>query len=247
MDDFGVGNIGDAGRGDVAAVAQDGQVIAEGAHLTQAVRDEDDGHALGAFARDDLAEPVDIAAGESRGRLVEQQDLRLAVERAGDFDLLFDGKLDIADFIAQIDAGETERIEMGARPWLPPCGVRQAERIDRRIVQEDIFEDGQVADQGHFLECGLDAVAMRGARRIEPRVGAVDGDLARVGLHKSGEELDDGRLAGAIFAEQRVHGALIDREACAIDGNRRAERLANVMKCDCVGRGVHDAAGRRFV
>ena len=40
-----VAEVGDRAGGDVAAVAQHGQVVAEGPHLAQAVRDEDDGDA----------------------------------------------------------------------------------------------------------------------------------------------------------------------------------------------------------
>ena len=90
-----------------------GQVIAEGPHLAHAMRDEDDGHAGGLEAGDDLAEPVDVAAGERRGRLVEQEDARLAVDGAGDLDLLLDGEVEFADLVAEIDV-EAERVEMGA-------------------------------------------------------------------------------------------------------------------------------------
>ncbi len=60
-------------------------------------------------ARDQLAEPVDVAAGQGRGRLVEQQDARLAVDGAGDLDLLLHGKVEVADLGARVDAVEAER------------------------------------------------------------------------------------------------------------------------------------------
>ena len=78
-----------------------GHRVAEGAHLAQAMGDEHDRHALGALVGDDVAEPVDVAAGERRGRLVEQQDARLAEQRARDLDLLLDGEVEFADLVVE--------------------------------------------------------------------------------------------------------------------------------------------------
>src|SRR5262249_48751952 len=54
-----------AGR-DVAAVAQDRQTIAERADFSHPMRDEDDGDALPFEAGDQVAEPIDVPARESR-------------------------------------------------------------------------------------------------------------------------------------------------------------------------------------
>ena len=48
-------------------------------------------------------EPIDVAAGERRGRLVEQQDARLAEDRARDLDLLPDGEIELADLVVEVD------------------------------------------------------------------------------------------------------------------------------------------------
>src|SRR6516165_8188948 len=83
--------------GDMPAVAQDRHVIAKRPHLAHAMRDEENCDALLFEMRDDFAEPIDVAAGERRGRLVEQQKSRLAEDRARDFDLLLNGKIELAD------------------------------------------------------------------------------------------------------------------------------------------------------
>ena len=51
-------------------------------------------------------------------------------------------------------------------------------------------------------------------------------DRAGIGRDQAGEQLDDGRLAGAVLAEQGVHPAGFDRERDAVDGDGRAEGLA---------------------
>ena len=167
--------------GDVAAVAQDGQAVAEGAHLRHAVGDEDDGGARRLQPRDDLAEPVDVAAGERRGRLVEQQDARLAVDGARDLDLLLQGEIELADLVVEID-GEAERVEMAADRIARRRAPDHAGRRRRRVGQQHVVEDGQIGDQGHLLERRLDAERVRGARRAEPTPRRRPGNDPRVGL-----------------------------------------------------------------
>ena len=157
--------------------------------------------------RDDLAEPVDIAAGERRSRLVEQQEARLAEDRARDLDLLLNGEIEIADFAPQIDVeAETRRNAREPR-------VRRRRRIMpvaalRRIGQKHVVEHGQIRHQRHFLKRRLDAVAMRDPRRTQAHLVAENADCAVVGLDQTGKEFDDGRFAGAVFAEQRMDACL---------------------------------------
>ena len=173
-DDLGVAEIGDRCRCAMCRpLRRMVSVVAEGAHLAQAVRDEDDGDALGAFsARDDLAQPVDVAARQGRGRLVEQEDARLAEEGAGDLDLLPDGEVERrATSSREVDIVKPSAVEMRARPALsagaPPD---EADRIDRRVGQQHVLEDRQVADQRHLLEGGLDAEG--DGRRAAERAGS---------------------------------------------------------------------------
>ena len=63
-DDFIVGVGGDRPGGDVPAVAQNRHRIAEGADLSQAVGDKDDGYALRVHLGDDVTQPIDVASGQ---------------------------------------------------------------------------------------------------------------------------------------------------------------------------------------
>src|SRR4029077_19361292 len=96
---------------DMAAAAQNRTVIAKSPHLAHAMRDEEDGDALLFEMRDDLTEPVNVAAGERRSRLVKQQKLRATEHRARDLDLLLNCEIEFADFAPQLDV-ETETVEM---------------------------------------------------------------------------------------------------------------------------------------
>jgi hypothetical protein len=53
-----------------------------------------------------------------------------------------------------------------------------------------------------------------------------------VGLDETGKQFDDGRFAGAVFAEQGMRRALLDGEAHVIDSERCAKRFAQRADCD---------------
>ena len=81
-------------------------------------------------------------------------------------------------------------------------------------------------DQRHFLEGGLDAAAVRGARPAQADRLAEHREACPVGLDQAGEQLDHRRLAGAVLAQQRVHRAGRDAEATSSTRNGRAKGLA---------------------
>ena len=71
----------------------------------------------------------------------------------------------------------------------------------------------------------------------------VDEDLALVGLVRTGEDLDQRRLAGAVLAEQAVHLAGTDLEVDAVEGPGAGELLddaAHLQQHGCGFRwGLH--------
>ena len=87
------------------------------------------------------------------------------------------------------------------------------------------------------LEHDADAVAERPARR--PGVLAEHGDVAGRAPAVALEDLDRGRLAGAVLAEQAVHLAGLDRERDAVDRARRPVVLHQIADGDD-GHGVQD-------
>src|SRR5580704_14199716 len=84
-------------------------------------------------------------------------------------------------------------------------------------------------DQRHCLERGLDAARLRLAWGGKPRLLAEQAKSARIGLRQSGKQLDDGRLACAVFAEQRVYGAASDRKGSVVDCDGRPVDLADAL------------------
>ena len=78
------------------AVAQDGDRVADGEDLVQAVGDEQHGRAALAQRAHDAEQPLDLEPGERRGGLVHDQHARVEAERLGDLDQLLVGDREAA-------------------------------------------------------------------------------------------------------------------------------------------------------
>ena len=76
---------------------QDGDPVGDLEHLVQLVADEDDRHALALEALEDPEELLRLLRREHRGRLVEDEDVRAAVERLQDLDALLLADRDVLD------------------------------------------------------------------------------------------------------------------------------------------------------
>jgi hypothetical protein len=81
-------NVGCLECANVAAVAVDGQAVAERADFLHPVRDKHKRDAAHLQFVDPARQPVDILSRQRGGRLVQQQHVRLANDRLGDLDLL---------------------------------------------------------------------------------------------------------------------------------------------------------------
>src|SRR4051812_48657937 len=73
-------------------------------------------------------------------------------------------------------------------------------------------------------------------RRIDGHPPAVDLDGADIGMIEACENADEGRLAGAVGADQAVHFARCDVERNVLQCLRAAERLAYVARHQERGR-----------
>src|SRR6476619_2242771 len=69
-------------------------------------------------------------------------------------------------------------------------------------------------------------------RRADAHLPALPGDLARGRLDDAVEDLDEGRLAGAVLAEERVDLAAPDREVDAVVGEEPAVALGDAAERD---------------
>src|SRR6202020_1472917 len=133
------------------------------------------------------------------------------------------------DFIVKANVVHAEGVEMRRDESARLTATDHAGWPSRRAWQEHIVEDGEVVDQRHFLERGLDAARLRLPRGGKARLLAEQAKSARIDLRQSGKQLDDGRLACAVFAEQRVYGAPSDQKGGVVDCDGRPVDLADPL------------------
>ena len=81
----------------------------------------------------------------------------------------------------------------------------------RLAAKEEIPRNGHQRDHRQILEHGRDAAIERVARAVERDRLAIDQKLALGRLVNARQDLDQGRLAGAIVAEQAMNFARPDR------------------------------------
>ncbi len=75
---------------------------------------------------------------------------------------------------------------------------------------------------------------------------AVQVDLAALGRIDAREDLDQGRLAGAVLAEQRVHLAALDLEVDGVERERAGEALAEPVKSRAAASALPSQRGSAF-
>ena len=216
---------------DMPAVAQDGGAIGDPRDLVHAVRDIDDRHALGLEPAEKGEQLLDLAAGERGRRLVENEDAHVARDRLDDLgELALPGR-EIPDEGLRIDL-DAERLEqLAGAPRGGPV-VDQAEAVLGLVVEEDVLRRRQRRHETHFLEDHADPRALGGFGRVLFERLAIDLDTARGRRMDAVQDLEDGRLAGAVLAEQRVDLADEHVEADVAERGHAAEGLRDACQAN---------------
>src|SRR5690606_5071815 len=204
--------------------------IRDGKHLLEAVIDKDDARPPALEVADDPKEPLHLPRGE-RGRGLVHQDGagRLAQGRGYVTHLLLrDGQRPHQRLRRKARPG---RVEEG--PGLLPHGSPADDREPlpyREPADKDVFRDTEIGKEGGFLKNVGDAERLGGGRTWDGHGRAVDRDFARVGLVHPGEELEERRLAGAVFAHHGVHLAGKKLKVHLAEHRRAAERLGQAPR-----------------
>ena len=238
-DDLALGGVRDPVGGDVGAVAHHGHLVAEGEHLVEAVRDEDQGPTLVAQAAGHGEEPLDLVAAQGGGRLVHDQQAGVEGDGLGDLDDLL-----VGDAEAQ---GLAARVDVDAEPGedLPGLAahrglVEAAVGLDRLAAHEDVLGDRQVGEERRLLVDHRDAGVLGLGRGPEVDVLATEEERSPVAAVHAGDDLDERRLAGAVLAHQGVDRAGLDAQAARAQGHDRTEGLGHVAKLEHSGAAGHD-------
>ena len=151
-------------------------------------------------------QPLDGGEVEMVGRLVEQQDIRLRRQRARQ------------RCAAGLAAGEMRRVFAAGQPELVEQRLRRVNVVGRRQAGFDVSERGREPREVRLLR----QIAHQRARLHENR--------AAVGLDQPGRDLEQGRFARAVAADQRHALAGRDRQLRAGQQRRAAEGERDVFE-----------------
>src|SRR5690349_25126760 len=98
----------------------------------------------------------------------------------------------------------------------------------------DVLEDRQVREHRGNLERANEPEP-RDRRRTRPGdLAAVEEDLAARRRQEMREQVEAGRLAGAVRPDQRVNGPAADREIHVVDGDEALELLREAARFENV-------------
>lgn len=212
---------------DAAAVAEDGDAVAECGDLLQVVGDEDDPDAVLAQLADDREELLDLLGGEHGGRLVHDQDAGLQAERLGDLHHLEPGDAQFTDLGvgSHVDADPVQQL---CRVLAHPAVVDEPVAA-RLTAQEDVLGDGEIGYQVELLVDRGDPEPFRVLRALDAHLTSLGQNAAVVGAVGAGEHLDEGALSRAVLAEQDVHLASAEVEVDVVERHHAGEGLAQTF------------------
>ena len=236
---------------DEAAVAHHDDLIGDALNLVELVRDVDQRDAVGLQLRDQCEQALGLARRERRGRLVHDQQARLALQRLRDLDQLLLGDDQMLDqrvgACRQADQSQhafglgahRSVVEPRARPAARRArtGVRSTKEPHQTarllVAEEDVLRDGQVLGERELLVDHHDAARLGCPWSIEVHHVAIDTQFAAAQGFIAGEDLHQRALAGAVLAEQADHATGCEVEADTVQDLHRAERLLDLVKRHC--------------
>jgi hypothetical protein len=100
------------------------------------------------------------------------------------------------------------------------------------VPEHDVLTDGEVGAEVDLLVDGGDSRCLCGCRAVEVPHLAGDDDLAGVDLIDAGQRLDEGGLAGAVLAHERVDFAGKQSEADVVERLHSGEGDGRVSDLD---------------
>ena len=223
--------LGDRALRDDAAVVDDRGDVAGLLDLVEQVRGEQHGAALGDELADQVAELEDAGGIEAVDRLVEDQQLGVAEQAAGDAEALAHAERVAADLVVG-PAAEADALERGVDAAVGAL-------VARRGVDVQVLAAGEMAVEARLLDDRADA-----RQRLRAVVLAEQADRAAGGLREPEQQPDQRRLAGAVGAEEAEGAAARHLEVDVLEGGAVAEALPEALGVDGqIGHGREATAG----
>ena len=188
-------------------------------------------------AAEDLEQLLGLLRREDGGGLVQDHHLGAAEQDLQDLDPLLQADRQVGDQAVRVDLQAVVTLD------LDQLGTGRLEAAaDPEAVlgaQHQVLQNAEGLDQHEVLMDHADAGGDGVARAMDPHRSTIDQDLTPVGLVSAVEDLHQGRLAGAVFADDAVDAAGGDRQIDGAVGVDRAEALVHALELDRGGRPAH--------
>ncbi len=153
--------------------------------------------------------------------------LRVVGQRPSHADDLLPGGGQAPDLGGGRDLGVAEPLEEPGGRLGRGAALGEAE-AGLLVAEVDVLGDAEALDEVELLVDRRDPEVHRGLRVGEAYLLPLPADGAFVGLVDPGEDLDEGRLAGAVLAEEAVHLAGADVEVHPTECDHSRETLHDV-------------------
>ena len=212
---------------DVLALAQDGAAVGHGHDLVELVGDEKDGLALGRQILHDLHQLVDLLRRQHGGRLVEDQDLVIAVEHLQDLGTLLHTHGDVLDQGVGVDLQAVLFAE--GQHLLPGLLLLQESVLCGLHAHDDVVQHGEAFHQLEVLVHHADAQRVCIVGILDGYLHAVLFDNALLGLIQTEQHAHQRGLARAVFAQQGVDLTLLQLKRDVVIGDDTREPFRDVQ------------------
>ena len=181
---------------DVLTLTQNGHAVGHVQHLMELVRNDNQGFAVGLHVAHNGKQLVGLLRRQYGGRLIQNQNIRAAVEHLHDFDGLLLGNRHIVDLHVGVDF---EAVLL-ADVFDLLAGVIQIQLTLQ--TKDDVFRSGEQIDQ---LEVLMDHADSKVKSVLGGGYGhglAVNIDPSLIGIVDAGEHIHQCGLAAAVLAQQ---------------------------------------------
>ena len=220
--------------GNILAVTEDGDSITNFKQLFQTMRYIDDGNAFRLQFADDLKQALLLLHSDRGGGLVHNNQLGVFDHGLGDLN-------DLAVCHGQL-ADQSPGRNMAAEPLQQLLSFFVAGLVVHEnalgIVHahEDVVHDGHGFHLDHFLIDHGDAQVQSLGRLQVGIAFAVDGDLTGIRMDRPGNDLDKGRLSGAVLTYQCVYLTLLKGNGYIVQRRNAGVELGDVFQFQFRGK-----------
>ena len=192
--------------------------------LPHFMRDKEYGIALRDKAADEFHQRIDLLRHQDGGRLVHDQDARVAVERFHDLYLLLHADRKVSDFCLCADS---ELVAVGQ--FLDLFLLRCIIDLASDIAEDDVFCNCMCSDKGKMLLDHGDSQSHGIPRRCNILLHSIDPDLSGCHMVDPVQDIHDRALAGSVLAQQRDDLSLVQRDGDIVVRQHLRKTLADVV------------------